>query len=181
VKSVRKFSTSLTVFLLSNLLFTLASFSIAKTAQAAPKLKLASDTDNISTVQDLSIGRQNISFDAEAGATGQASVTWRATITDNPSGASFTIMRTGINDSSKIADDIRVVVEDGAGDLAFVPNSKFVAGAPLSSVGTIPDNLGTVTGNGECRFKLKLLLNSRSASGAGTTNTGLIITGNLNQ
>lgn len=169
------------MFLLSNILFNSASFGFGMAAQAAPNLKLASDADNVSTVQDMSIGRQNISFDAEAGATGQASITWRATITDNPGGASFTIMRTGINDSSKLADEIRLVVEDGAGDLAFVPNSKFVAGAPLSSVGTIPDNLGTVTGNGECRFRLKLLLNSRSASGAGNTSTGLIITGILNQ
>ena len=149
---------------------------------AAPGLKLAADADNVSTVQNLNIDRTNITFDPVLTALGEAVITWRATIENNPSGASFSIMRTAFTggNNTALADNIRIIVEDGAGQLSFVPNSKFISGTPLSSVATVHDNLGTVTGSGECRFRIKLILDAKSNSGAGALSTGLIITGALN-
>lgn len=156
--------------------------TFASPALAIPSLDLVSDSDNTSTVQGLIIDRSTITFDPALTAQGQAVLTWRANIRDNPSGASFTIMRTAFTggDKSKLADNVTLTVEDGAGALSFVPNSKFVSGTSLSAIATVHDNLGTVVGSGECRFKLKIQVDSKASAGAGTLGTALIITGVLN-
>lgn len=151
-------------------------------ACAIPSIKIAADNDNTSTLQTLTIDRTSITFDPALTALGQATATWRVTIQDNPSGASFMIMRTAFTagDKSNLADNIRLVVEDGAGQLSFTPNAKFVDGASLSSIGTVQDNLGSIQGSGECRFRLRLIMDARAVAGSGTVGTGLIITGVLN-
>ncbi len=158
------------------------SLTTGTRAYAIPSLKIAADNDNTSTLQTLTIDRTSITFDPALTALGQATATWRVTIQDNPSGASFMIMRTAFTagDKSNLADNIKLVVEDGAGQLSFTPNAKFVDGASLSSIGTVQDNLGTIQGSGECRFRLRLIMDARAVAGSGTVGTGLVITGVLN-
>jgi hypothetical protein len=148
----------------------------------AQSLDLRADSDNVSTMQSLSINRTNIKFDTQLGATGTAVAAWRATIKGNPSGATFSINRTVVGGTAPdaIIAATRLYVEDGAGAVPFTPNAKFAAGVALTDVSETRDTLGTAAGNGVCRFQLKLVVNAQSYSGAGTINTTLFIVGALN-
>lgn len=159
----------------------LALLLLALPAEAA-SLDLRSDVDNASTLQTLSVDRSNVTFNSALGASGTAVVVWRAKISGNPSGASFTIKRSVLGGTAPdaVIAGARLYAEDGAGAVPFTPNSKFASGVALSEISMTEDNLGTAVGNGVCRFKLRLAVNTQSPAGAGTINTTLLIVGALN-
>lgn len=157
-------------------------FLMAQPVAAAPSLNLRSDLDNTSTLQTLAIDQSNITFDTQLGAKGTAIVIWRATVQENPSGASFTIKRSVIGGTAKepIQAGVRLFAEDGTGAVPFTPNSKFISGAKLTDISTTEDNLGSTVGNGVSRFRLRLDLDTRAYEGTGSVNTTLFIVGALN-
>lgn len=163
-------------------IMSLSMFLLTVQAAEAQTLDLRADADNTSTMQTLSINRTNVSFDTQLGATGVASVVWRATIQGNPSGATFTVKRSALGGTApdSLLAVTRLTAEDASGANPFTPNAKFASGVALGDISTTDDTLGTAAGNGVCRFQLKLSVNGQSKIGSGTVSTTLFIVGALN-
>lgn len=86
-------------------------------------------------------------------------------------GATVSIVRSSVSGSEKLIKNIRISVQDALGPVAFVPNSKFLAGVSINEINTAYDQLGSANGTGISRFALTLDLFSPPADGAGRVTT----------
>lgn len=152
----------------------------ALTIGSAAELQLTADVDAASKAQSIDIGQADFRFDPDLNFSANSSCTWRAAMTDTPSGYNFFVSRSPLSGSQSLLSGLRLFVEDAAGQVAFVPSSKYQTGVPLAEIPETPDNIGFAKGSGIARFKLILSAEGKTRHGSGHLSGLLSITGTLN-
>ena len=141
-----------------------------------PSAVMLTGTDNVTTVQNLSLDASNISFDQNLNASGNVSILWKGNCNSN-NGFAVTIQRSAINGtaSDSLIKDLSIKGMPAAGgDQNAVIAGECVAGKPLPAIPDAnPEQFASTSAAGSALFGVELDLNAPSSHGKGTASTVL--------
>ncbi|MBX9722502.1 MAG: hypothetical protein K2X81_13975, partial [Candidatus Obscuribacterales bacterium] len=153
----------------------------ANTVQAnvnvsVPSIVSLSGTDGVTTSQNLTLDKSNISFDTNLTASGQVAITWKGNTNSNK-GFKVTIQRSALagTGSTALQNDLMI---SGApapgGDQSAQILGTYASGISLPSIpDSKPDDFCSTNAAGSATFNVQLGLNAPSSAGLGSVNTVL--------
>ena len=141
-----------------------------------PSAVMLTGTDNVTTVQDLTLNASNIKFDQNLNAAGNVSILWKGNA-NSDNGFMVTIQRSAINGTANdsLIKDLSIKGMPAAGgDQDAVIAGEYVAGKPLPSIAEAkPEQFCSTSKAGSAVFGVELGLNAPSNHGQGTASTVL--------
>jgi hypothetical protein len=141
-----------------------------------PSAVMLTGTDNVTTVQDLTLNASNIKFDQNLNAAGNVSILWKGNA-NSDNGFMVTIQRSAINGTANdsLIKDLSIKGMPAAGgDQDAVIAGDYVAGKPLPSIAEArPEQFCSTSKAGSAVFGVELGLNAPSNHGKGTASTVL--------